>query len=128
MDYFKYGAELAKSVKGQHKVACVVLDKKGGILSTGVNSFTKTHPKQLEFAKKVKMESDRINFLERKYLHAEIAAMLKCPTQGHKIVVVRINNKGEYRMAKPCPICELAIKSYGITKIEYTTGKECYHV
>ena len=55
--------------------------------------------------------------------HAEIGAILGVPrtkTEGATIYVVRINRNGQYRMSKPCPMCESVLKFVGVKKVVYT--------
>ena len=57
-------------------------------------------------------------------VHAEIGAILGVPrskTAGATIYVVRINRNGQYRMSKPCPMCEDVLKFVGVKKVVYTT-------
>jgi len=57
--------------------------------------------------------------------HAEIGAILglsRSATEGAKVFVVRVNRHGEYRMSKPCPMCEDVLKFVGVKKVVYTTG------
>jgi len=79
------------------------------------NLESKSHPLQASFA-------IRAGFPEKIYLHAEIAALIKCKEDVDTIVVARVNNQGKLRMAKPCPICTLALKEAGITNVHYTTN------
>ena len=61
--------------------------------------------------------------------HAEISAILGLPrsaTQGADIYVVRINNDCDWRMSKPCPMCEQALKFVGVKRVFYTTGDKHY--
>lgn len=97
----------------QHKVTATVYDKRGRILSTATNSYKKTHPWQAELA-------DRAGHPEKKYLHAEVLALLRCKGDPYKIKVERVNRRGQLRLAKPCPICELAIKEAGVRFVEYS--------
>ena len=109
--------ELAQSVQGKYKVAARCLDKHGRVLSVATNSYAKTHPTQSKWAGKA-------GFSEKQFLHAEIAALVKAlrtKQQPYKIQVIRVNNLGELRMAKPCPICSMAIKEAGIKFVEYST-------
>ena len=56
--------------------------------------------------------------------HAEIGAILglsRSTTEGATVFVVRINRHGEYRMSKPCPMCEDVLKFVGVKKVVYTT-------
>lgn len=97
-------------------VTATVYDRKGNILAVGKNSYEKTHPKQYFYAKKVGEE-------KKVYLHAEIAALVKCRSgKPYKIKIERYDKMGNPKNAKPCPICELAIKEAGISFIEYTVG------
>ena len=106
--------------KGKYKVAAAVLSKKGKVLSYGTNSYTKTHPTQDKYAKQA-------GCCQKQYLHAEIAALVayarhdtKRQENPHKIKVLRVNQRGETRMSKPCQICDLAIKAAGVKVVEYS--------
>ena len=55
------------------------------------------------------------------YLHAEIAALVKCRDDADTIIVARINSEGKLRNAKPCPVCTMALKEAGIHNVHYTT-------
>ena len=59
--------------------------------------------------------------------HAEIGAILglaRSATVGATVFVVRVNKLGEYRMSKPCPMCEEVLKFVGVKKVVYTTGED----
>jgi len=106
--------ELAKNLKeNKHKVACVITDKRGRILSIGQNSYNKSHPTQAYYAKQCK-------HFEKIYLHAEIDALIKLNHRPHKIYIARVNKKGEPKLAAPCSICAMAIKEAGIKEIYHT--------
>ena len=101
-------------------------DRKGRLLSTATNSYKKTHPLQAYFAEKAGHPA-------KVYLHAEIAAIIKASAslgrepgdkQIYKIVITRFNPKTHKALnAKPCPICQEAIKAFGIPHVSYTTGE-----
>ena len=97
----------------KHQITATVYDKKGRILSVGRNSYTKTHPYQAEMAKAVGQP-------EKQFLHAEIDALIKCRGEPYKIKVERVNKRGQFKLAKPCPVCELAIKKAGVRFVEYS--------
>lgn len=99
----------------RQKITAIIYDRRGRVLSIGQNSFVKTHPTQAKFAAKVGQPY-------RQFLHAEIAALIKCSGRPYKIKIERKNKAGEYRLAKPCPVCELAIKESGIKFVEYSVG------
>lgn len=96
-------------------ITAVIYDKRGRVLSVGQNSYTKTHPKQARLAA-------RVGLKEKEYLHAELASIVRCKdlSKAHRIVVTRINKKGKFVNAKPCPICALAIQEAGIKVVEWS--------
>jgi len=104
------------SGKTQQRIYALCLDAKGRILSESPNQYTKSHPYQYECSCEVGNE-------EAIYLHAEISAIVKCKNKKkiHKLVVARVGNTGKPLLAKPCPICEIAIANCSIKSIEYTT-------
>jgi hypothetical protein len=93
-------------------------DKKGRLLSTATNDYKKTHPIQKYFA-------ERVGHNAKIFLHAEIAAIIKAGDVSiYKIVITRFSPKTHRALnAKPCPICQEAIKAYGIKLVSYTTGE-----
>jgi tRNA(Arg) A34 adenosine deaminase TadA len=96
-------------------ITAQVYDRRGRLLSTGQNSYSKTHPRQAALAAKVGRPL-------RIFLHAEISALVRCRGEAYKIRITRLDAQGNPRLAKPCPICELAIKEAGIRVVEYTVG------
>ena len=56
------------------------------------------------------------------YLHAEIDAIVRCRCldQAHKMLILRYDRAGKPRLAKPCKICQSAIREAGIDHVEYT--------
>ena len=105
-------------MSSKQKIVAKIYDKRGRLLATGHNSYTKTHPKQAHFA--------RLAGIERKtYLHAEIAAIIRASrtfNRPYRIHVSRQNSKGEFRLARPCMVCQLAIREAGIKKISYSVS------
>lgn len=99
----------------KYALTATIYDKRGRVLSTGENSYSKTHPIQYHYAKQV----DRP---EAVYLHAEIAALIKLKDidRAHKIVIHRSGARGEALPASPCPICQLAIEHAGIKIVEHS--------
>lgn len=93
----------------------VIYDKRGKVLSIGQNSYYKTHPLQAYYAKKAGQEG-------RIFLHAEISAIIKCPDldRAHKMMISRFGSDGRPLLAKPCPVCETAIRSTPIKHVNYT--------
>jgi len=99
----------------KQSMTAIIQDKRGRVLSIGQNSYEKTHPLQAMYAKKSGNE-------HKIFLHAEVAAIVKCKdlSKAHKILVFRYNNQGKPMNAKPCQICEEAIKVAGIRYVEHT--------
>ena len=98
----------------KHIVIARAYDKKGRLLSRAANSYTQTHPIQAKYAKIAKQPL-------RVFLHAEIACLLRAGDKSiHKLVIERYYADGRPALAKPCPICQLAIKDWGVKHVEYT--------
>lgn len=60
-------------------------------------------------------------------LHAELACILNLDrrmTSGGTIYVVRVGKDGEYKMSKPCAMCEAALKHVGVNRVYYSTNDE----
>lgn len=101
--------------KKRFSITATIYDKRGRILSIGNNSYNKSHPFQAEYANKVGLP-DKI------FLHAEIHAIVKCKRldKAHRIVIERYDSRGNPKIAKPCPVCETAIRENGIKIVEHT--------
>tara|TARA_B100001094_G_scaffold32755_1_gene27236 strand:- start:57215 stop:57598 length:384 start_codon:yes stop_codon:yes gene_type:complete len=110
---YDFVIETAKSSPSKKKVGAVLLSKNKVVVSA-TNLETKSHPLQARFA-------ERVGLHEKIFLHAEIAALVKCKEECDTIVVARVNPQNKLRMAKPCPICTLALEEAGIHKVYYTT-------
>ena len=96
-------------------ITAIIYDKRGRPLAVGKNSYVKTHRYQAELAEKVGLP-------HKTYQHAEVAAIVRCKqlSRAHKIVVTRFGAKGQPQTAKPCPICQEAIRLAGIKIVEHT--------
>lgn len=96
-------------------ITAIIYDKRGRPLSVGKNSYVRTHVHQARIAAKVGLP-------HKQYLHAEVAAIVKCKQldRAHKIFVTRIDANGKPMLAKPCPICQEAIRLAGIKIVEHT--------
>jgi len=103
--------------KQQYKIAAVITDRQGNVLSVGTNSYKKTHTLQAYYAA---MAGEP----KRLFRHAEIHAISRLP-RGSKpwaIYISRMNRNGEFSIAKPCPICAFAIKDTSIKNVYFTIG------
>lgn len=100
---------------GKHLITATITDKAGKMLAHETNNYARTHPIQARFARDAGQPL-------RIFLHAEIAAITKLRkgAKPHKISVSRYTKDGEPANAAPCPVCQAAIKHYGIKLVEYT--------
>lgn len=100
--------------KQKQEIVAYAYDKRGRLISIGRNSYTKSHPIQHHYA-------TRVGRPDAIYLHAEIAALLGA---GKRVVesleVVRYNKQGQPVLAKPCDICEAAIRAWGVKYVVHT--------
>ena len=99
--------------KTKYLIRATIYDKKNKVISIAENSYSKTHPTQLKYAMACGMPY-------KAFLHAEILALIRAKGKGYKIVVERYNKAGQPVLAKPCPICMMALKESQIERIEYT--------
>ena len=97
----------------KYEITALAYDKRGKLLSVGINSYTRTHPLQAKYGRR----AGKPNAI---YLHAELAALLKAREQVHKLVVLRYDKDGKPALAKPCPACQLAIREFNVKHVEYT--------
>jgi deoxycytidylate deaminase len=102
--------------KKQFSLKATTLDKRGRIIAVGFNDYAQTHPVQASLAKQAGCP-------EKLYLHAEVAAIIKSRKKRiDSIVIERYDSEGRPKLAKPCPVCEIAIKQAGIRWVRYTVG------
>lgn len=104
-------------MKPRYKIKASCYDKSGKLLASSENNYKKTHPIMAYLGKKVGQHPARI------CLHAEVSALLKCKDKRpYKIHVERYAKDGRPMLAKPCPICEEAIRMFGVSVVSYTTS------
>jgi len=102
-------------------VIAASLDHHNNIISIGENSYQKTHPMQSRLSLKCGNRN-------REYLHAEIASLVKNRNKPESIMIVRITSTGLVRIARPCNICNLAIRESGIRYIHFTGDDGLLHL
>lgn len=89
---------------GRVRVAAIALDKRGRIIYSSVNNYSKTHPAAKRIASKYGVP-------ERDRLHAELRTLLACRGQVvASLVVARVDKKGNVCDGMPCVLCREAIK------------------
>lgn len=100
----------------KYVITATCFDKRGRVLASAVNDYTKSNPWQKELSVISGMSDQRI------YLHSEIAALLKCRgKEVYLLKVERYNKEGKPMMAFPCPSCQIGIKISGVKKVLFTT-------
>jgi deoxycytidylate deaminase len=60
-------------------------------------------------------------------VHAELGAILgldRSVTEGSTVYVARINKQENYRLSKPCPMCEAALRHVGVKKVVYSVNNQ----
>lgn len=97
----------------RYDITALAYDKRGKLLAVGRNSYVKTHPLQAKYGAKVGKP-------KAIYLHAEMDALIKAKGKAHKLVVLRYDNQGKPANAKPCAICQTAIRDFKIKRVEHT--------
>jgi len=99
----------------KHQVTAIIRDRRNQILSVGQNSYIKTHPLQAMYATKMDQP-------QKIYLHAEIHAITRCKdlSLAYKIEIFRYKEDGTPGLAKPCKICQEALRKTNIKIIEHT--------
>jgi tRNA(Arg) A34 adenosine deaminase TadA len=114
-NFLHLAVETAKSSPSRRRVGAVLI-RKSKLVSTAVNLEQKSHPLQAKLAEKVGLG-------EKIYLHSEIHALIKAKEDADTIIVARVNTQDKLRMAKPCPICSLALEQSGVKNIYYSTNE-----
>jgi len=112
---FRLAIQTAKGSPSKKQVGAVLLSK-GKVISTACNLEDKTHPVQARWARKAGLDP-------KQYLHAEIAALVRCRRPVDSIVVARVNSEGKLRNSRPCCLCQLGLRDAGIKQMFYSTNE-----
>lgn len=112
--------DLASNHDAKVRIASIVTDKRGRILSSGLNSYTKTHPVQKKYAVLVGQPM-------RQFLHSEMISLLRCQGEPYALYVVRLDSSGRMALAKPCKICEAAAREKKIKEVYYSVDANTIH-
>ncbi len=100
-------------VDRKYLVGAVALDYKGRIIGLKTNSY-KTHPRMTELSRATRWGDRKI------FLHAEVATLVSVSQPVHTIIIARIRKDGSLALAKPCPLCQLAIKEAKVKRTYFT--------
>lgn len=104
--------------RGKQRIACLITDKRGKVLSVGYNSYESSCRMQRTFANKVGKPDAAFN-------HAEISALskLKHFHKPHTLYVARANALGNPLYCEPCIVCKSAIEHLGIKEVIFSYEK-----
>ena len=109
----------------RYEIIATCFDKKGKVISTGVNEYHRSSPLMKYFSQKAGESEHKI------WRHSEFNALMKAKGKDvHSILVQRFDSTGNPAIAKPCPACQQAIKAFGVRVVRYTTEegvKEYYN-
>ncbi|NDD84721.1 hypothetical protein EBZ38_10700 [bacterium] len=90
--------------------------KKSKLLAIGQNNPEKTHTQALLLSKRFNIDTDY------PYFHAETDLISRLWGKYYidgsmKMVIIRLNKRGQLRCSKPCERCDQILRSLGINKI-----------
>ena len=104
---FELAKKLSQKSTSRFKLGCVIANK-NKVISLGYNSMDKTHPKVPSVWK---------------MLHAELHALIGNSyndTKGCVAYIYRETKDGKLANAKPCQMCEDALRLAGLRKVFYS--------
>lgn len=108
-------------------ICTTAFDKKGRVVCTGQNEYTKSHPWQKHLSIKAGMSEERV------FYHSEVKALLTAKNlkkKVHTLKVERYDCNGNPRLAMPCPSCMIAIHLTGVNVLYSQVkmdGKNCIY-
>lgn len=109
--FAKIALQLAS--ESEHDVThtlCALVVSKNEVLSIGYNQ-TKTHPIS--------------EGTPQMHLHAEMHALLRCPSpEGADVVVARSKPSGRPGLARPCERCMGLLRRAGVRRVIYTLNSD----
>jgi deoxycytidylate deaminase len=114
--FLKQAIDEAQKSEHKQKMGAIIFDK-SKIISKGFN-----HPQR------------SVKHLKKKFqrwpgtVHAEVDAILKAKSnlKNLSMLVVRINNKNQLRLARPCRWCQMYLEYVGIKKVYYSINEFPY--
>jgi deoxycytidylate deaminase len=121
-DILNQAVAVAMSSTSKKKVGSIIL-KKGRLVASAVNIEKKSHPIQAFYGERASNIHNNDGLSQKIYLHSEVNCLIRSKGKGDTIIVARVGGNGgkELRNSKPCPICSLALKEYGIKHVHYST-------
>jgi len=113
--FLRRAVEIAATSPSRKRVGAVLYNSKKREITSATNNDFKSHPLQARWAERVGLD-------EKIYLHAEMACLIKAREDADTVVVVRLGGHDgqSLRNARPCPICEPALRFAGIKHVYYS--------
>lgn len=98
-----------------YNIKATIFDKKGNILAIAENSYVKSHPYMAKL-------SEQHGEPYKIFLHAEVAAILKCKRldKAYRMLITRTGKSGRLLLVTPCEICKTALRATNIKVIEHS--------
>jgi len=97
-------------IVGKSVIACI-----------GINNKSKTHPLAKKYDHRFHSTHSEINAIAK--FPYPISYLKECI-----IVNIRLNKRGEIRLAKPCLPCQRLLKAFHVKNIYYSTNHETFEV
>lgn len=98
--------------------------RKNKIIAMGKNNPIMTSAKAYRLAMKFNIK----HWQKYPFLHAEAALLLKLDEKHYNkrttILSLKINRHGQFRLAKPCYKCQIALDALGLTKVYWCLTDE----
>ena len=113
--HLKRAVEVATTSPSRKRVGAVLYNSKKRVIATATNNDFKSHPVQARWA-------ERVGLKEKIFLHAEMSCLIQAREDADTIVVVRLggHDGNSLRQARPCKICEPALRYAGIKHVYYS--------
>lgn len=101
--------------KKRYIITATAMDKRGNVISTGVNEYNRSHPLMKHFAILAGESEQKI------YRHAEFSACINAGRREiHTLFVQRHTSNGEMANAEPCRTCKVMLQSFGVKRVVHT--------
>jgi deoxycytidylate deaminase len=113
---------VAMASPSKKRVGSILLNKKR-IIAAACNYDKKTHPIQKKYANLACNIHKKSELSQKIYLHSEILCLIRAKEYADTIIIARVGGHGKSKLSnsRPCQLCTLFLKEYGIKKVHYST-------
>jgi deoxycytidylate deaminase len=105
-------------MKKRYVIIASSYDKRNRLIHSCTNSYTDSSSIMRYYAFKA-------GYPKRVYNHAEVICLyhsiVRMKQKVDKLLVVRMDSNGNYKDCRPCEVCQLALKDFGIRTVLYST-------